>query len=390
MTDSQTRLLFFTNEKNIVPFSELGDAPTSGTVYSLVVMAKALAEAGAEVHVACGLPVRREADGVAYEPCLSEARLIEMVETQRYDRVIVVGHAVNELTDAIRAIPCCDYWLHNWTPFSALKAQVDRFGWQQIVCVSRYHLGYYLVKSLAQPSLWRRFVYVNNPVDVRFFHAKPAQPAVSEETIHIAFIGYPSRGKGFDRVVEMMEALSQLTTRRCVLHVFGDAKLYDLADDSQLDLPVYHPVELHGSVSRKQLYPLLARCDFAVSGLSGSETFCLSLLEAAACGVVPISVNSGGQVSFLNSNNAIITECVADLPAAICACVESDSQYRERSEHARAIYHSFEPAALAQQWMRVLSLAGMGRTGFGGLQRVRVFAWFVRSRLCRVLRMMFK
>ncbi|MDQ8208534.1 glycosyltransferase [Coraliomargarita sp. SDUM461003] len=388
MADSSTALLFFTNEKNMVPFSDLGDAPTSGTVYSLVVLATALVKRGARVCIACCLPERMEADGVFYEPCDSEARLIELARAQYYDRVIVVGHAVNALSEAAQGIERCDYWLHNWTAFPDLIEQVTRFGFQQVFCVSPYHLGYYLVHSLRHPSLWRRLAYVNNPVDARFFCLRDAVESAEAEEIHVAFIGYPSRGKGFDRVVEMMEALSRLTPRPCVLHVFGDAKLYDEADDSQLDIPVYHPVVLHGSVSRKQLYPLLSSCNFAVSGLSGSETFCLSLLEAAACGVVPVTINSGGQVSFLNAKNSIIAERVLDLPARILACFEDKQTYAARSKVATSIYSDFEPTVLAEQWLRCVD--GRGASGFGALKRLRVFICFVASRLRRALWMIVK
>jgi len=372
------RFLFYTNEKRIVSYAGLWDAPTSGTVYSLILMAHALAGSGHDVVIACQVDEPFVAEGVVFEPCQSESELLRLVEAEAevFDTVVVVGHAINEITEAIRVLPHCIYWLHNWTPFAELVSQVERFQFKQVVCVSRYHLGYYLTHAVRRFSLFRRLTYINNPVDLRFSAPARVSEANGAE-IKVAFIGYPSRGKGFDKVISMMQGLSQLTDRVCVLHVFGDTTLYNNTSQADVEIGAHQPSVLHGSVSRRELYPLLAECDFAVSGLSGAETFCLSLLEAAVCGVVPVTVNSGGQVSFLNSSNAIIAERVSDLPAKVLKCFESSTGYRALSTQARRLYLDFAPELIADRWMQ---LGRQRSCRAAGLLVVGVFMWFVYSR----------
>jgi glycosyltransferase involved in cell wall biosynthesis len=372
MSKPQMHCLLYTDERSLVPFNELMTTPSSGTAYSIAMVAYALAQSGNQVTICGYFTEASHQDGIHYLPCTSEASLIDIATKSRPDSVVVVGHAIGSLTAAIQQLPRVLYWMHNWTKPALLQQQCQQFGFQQVIGVSPYHLGFYLLHAFRKGPAWSQLSFINNPANCELevdFVEKDCQ-----QSIKVAFIGYPSQGKGFDKVVEVMHALQQKTSKPCELHIFGDLVLYNKAENElDVDLDSYPNSIKHGSLPRLQLYPKLAECHFAISGLSGSESFCLSLVDAAACGVVPVTLNAGGQLSYLHKGNALIGNSIAAVPDLILACADQPARYALLAEAAKAIPARFQLLSIAEQWQALL---WQQRPPQSLWQKVTIMLWF--------------
>jgi len=335
----------------------LDRVPSSGTVAS-VRLAAALAAAGEECIVLDSTAGARPgaAAGVTIEPAGDVAARFE---AERADAVLVLPPA--SALRVLRALRgkrgSAVFWLHNNLAAELLD---DAFagGLGRAVSVSHPAAAVYD----AYPWWWRIEAI---PHSLR--GAFPFAPAAPEGK-RVAFVGAVSEAKGFHHLL----AAWPLVLRRvpeATLDVFGSIALHHPAaalgpsGAMSAEFEAKHwrapaNVRFRGSLPRQELCDELRRARVVVvnPNLTGStETFCLSAVEAQACGVPVVGAAAEGLLETVDDGRSgllIRSQSPEELAGAIARVLEDDALYAELAAGALAHAARFRsPEREAQEWM---------------------------------------
>jgi glycosyltransferase involved in cell wall biosynthesis len=317
----------------------LDRVPSSGTVASIR-LALALAELGGEYAILDSTTEPRfEPDSILVLPPANAMRVLRTL--RRCSARIVI-------------------WLHNNLAIDLLDSAF-RIGLDRAVCVSHPAAATYD----AYPW-WRRVEAI--PYSLRgefpFTRKRPAGRCV-------AFIGATTESKGFHHLVAawplVLERVPDAT-----LNVFGSAGLHDPSATMgssgvmTADFEARHwrkpaRVHLRGSLPRAQLSAELQQMRVAVvnPNLTGStETFCLSAVEAQACGVPVIGAAAQGLLETVadgRSGLLIRSQSPRDLAAAIVRLLIDDGLQRRLASGALAHAEQFRSARVeAERWIAMV------------------------------------
>jgi len=115
----------------------------------------------------------------------------------------------------------------------------------------------------------------------------------NNKSLKIAYVGNFSAEKGFDKFLSFKERVDPDSTYEW--HAFGGG-LYNPAEGKDKN---DNGIMMHKTLGRRELYEKLSTCDFVASGLGGNETFCVSAVEAALLGKRIITYPKGGQLEAL-------------------------------------------------------------------------------------------
>lgn len=279
------------------------------------------------------------------------------------------------------------FWLHNNLAIDTID-EAFRIGLARAVCVSHPAAAVYD----AYPW-WNRVEAI--PLTLR-----DDVPAIgsSPEPARIAFIGATNESKGFHH---LLAAWPQVRDRvpEAELHVFGSAGLHRPdapAGTTGVMTPEFEQrhwralpgILLHGSVGREELFAELRKTRVAVvnPNVTGStETFCLSAVEAQACGVPVVGGAAQGLFETVDDGRSgILVSDESQLADAIVRIIRDEDLWRRLSDGARKQAAKFtSPHLEAERWIamaerieshrkadRRRSHAGMlkGVSGFGRLK----------------------
>ncbi|NCP18526.1 MAG: glycosyltransferase family 1 protein [Erythrobacter sp.] len=154
------------------------------------------------------------------------------------------------------------------------------------------------------------------------FHPGKADPAFREEMglAHtkgplLIYAGRIDYEKGADQLIEMFRKLPKELDAALVM--FGDGRLTEELKAQSEGLPIAFPGFQQG---REEMARALASSDVYVSAMP-SETFGISIIEAQACGLPVIGVNSGAMPSRVSPENGVLVP-VGDVDAMAQAVLD--------------------------------------------------------------------
>jgi glycosyltransferase involved in cell wall biosynthesis len=261
------------------------------------------------------------------------------------------------------------FWLHNNLASDVLDSAF-RLGLARAVSVSRAAASVY-----DQYPWWRQIDAV--PYALR--HAVPSPRRSEVPAKRVVFIGAPCEAKGFHHLLAAWPLVvkAQPGAR---LHVFGSMGLHTGQATlsrtgvmtAEFEQRFWEPclaslggsfgsITLHGSVTREVLYDELSLARVAVvnPNTSGStETFCLSAVEAQACGVPVVGGGADAlreTVSDGRSGLLVKTQAKEELARCICSVLGDDAAWRRLSIGAEAHAQQYiAPEVEAHAWLSVI------------------------------------
>lgn len=165
--------------------------------------------------------------------------------------------------------------------------------------LNRFDLGYAIRKLQVAPE---RTACVRNGIADEFItHADALKtvPPPLERPVNVAFIGSDIKRKGTDILHNAMIPLMR-HDRNANLSFFGVGKAADTILDTYPE-DVRARVTLTPRYRNDQLPDMLAHCH-VVAAPSRSEGFPLAIMEAMACGLVPVISDIPGPTEFVEDN----------------------------------------------------------------------------------------
>jgi glycosyltransferase involved in cell wall biosynthesis len=247
------------------------------------------------------------------------------------------------------------FWLHNNLAIDTID-EAFRIGLDRAVCVSSPAAAVYD----AYPW-WSRIEAI--PLTLR--ERVPAD-GPSPEPARVAFIGATNESKGFHHLLAAWPNVVERVPE-AELHVFGSTGLHR-PDAPTGTTGVMTPefeqkywrslsgIHLRGSVGREELFAELKKTRVAVvnPNVTGStETFCLSAVEAQACGVPVVGGAAQGLFETVDDGRSgILVSDELQLGDAIVRLIREDDLWRRLSDGARKQAAKFtNPHVEAERWI---------------------------------------
>lgn len=136
------------------------------------------------------------------------------------------------------------------------------------------------------------------------------------ENLHVAWLGNFTRSKGADTALEVFKATRN---QPVTFHIFG--RLDDIDDyfKSALAEAAFPAVVVHGQFNPGSLPKDLQLCDIALFLSPWPETYCMTLSEAQAVGLIPIVTKIGAQAERVDDGINGLHVPVNDATAVISA-----------------------------------------------------------------------
>jgi glycosyltransferase involved in cell wall biosynthesis len=340
---------------------------SSGTVASTR-LAISLARLGCECVVLDTTPNARNdsVDGVAVE-ALSDVAARFAEEGAGALLVLPPSSSMTVLRSLRRREGSLVFWLHNNLAIDLLD-QAFRDGLDRAVCVSHPAAATY-----DRYPWWNRIEAIPYALRADFPFT-----ANAPEGKRVAFIGALSEAKGFHHLLAAWP-LVLARVPDAILDVFGSAALHHPSAEmgssgvmtADFEAQYWRPlanVHFRGSLPRGELCRELQATRVAVvnPNLTGStETFCLSAVEAQACGVPVVGGSAQGlleTVSDSRSGLLIRHQSPQELADAIVRLLENDALRAELSRGAAAHAATFRSTEEeAKRWMAMADRMRSGR-----------------------------
>lgn len=275
------------------------------------------------------------------------------------------------------------FWLHNNLAIDTID-EAFRIGLARAVCVSGPAAAVY------DPYPWWNRIEV---IPYALREPIPNLPLTRERT-RIAFIGATNESKGFHHLLAAWPRVLQ-TIPEAELHVFGSSALHrpnaptgatgvmtpDFEQRYWRELPGIH---LHGSVGRDELFREVSKTRVVVvnPNVTGStETFCLSAVEAQACGVPVVGGAAHALLETIaNGRSGLLVSNHEELASAIVKLIRDDELWNRLSAGARQHAAQYlSPRVEAERWVAMAERirqgcpAGRRRSASGRLKGVSGF-----------------
>jgi glycosyltransferase involved in cell wall biosynthesis/O-antigen/teichoic acid export membrane protein len=223
-----------------------------------------------------------------------------------------------------------------------------------------------------------RHLYGNVPVLTisQAAHDDLVELGVPSENVHVAYLGvepsqfhpgrraerptllYLGRLKAYKRIEVVLDVLEHVP--EAVLEIAGDGD-HRAALEAEIDRRGLHDrVTLHGHVSEQEKADLYGRAWVNLTA-SSAEGWCLSVMEAAACGTPSAALAVGGLAeSIVDEQTGLLAHTPAELADRVAALVRDPERRDELGAAAEARARSFTWENTAQANMTVLEHAADG------------------------------
>lgn len=156
------------------------------------------------------------------------------------------------------------------------------------ICVSHTHKENLVLRGALNPH---QIAVINNAVDVPSYvpdlSKRPSPPA-----IHILILSRLSYRKGIDLLVDMIPAVCAKYPNVAFI-IGGDGPKRIILEEMREKHRIHDRVELLGAIPHGQACSFLQRGQIFLNA-SLTESFCIAIVEAAACGLVVVSTDVGG------------------------------------------------------------------------------------------------
>jgi phosphatidylinositol N-acetylglucosaminyltransferase subunit A len=156
------------------------------------------------------------------------------------------------------------------------------------ICVSHASRDNFTLRAKINPN---KCFTIPNAVDTNKFQPNPSL-RFPLNTINIVIISRLAHKKGIDLLVDIIpEVLERHPNAYFIIRGFGEK--YELLEQLVHKYNLKDKVDLGGGIPHHQVPYVLNRGHIFLN-TSLSETFCLSMLEAASCGLLVVSTDVGG------------------------------------------------------------------------------------------------
>ncbi|KAI4291337.1 phosphatidylinositol N-acetylglucosaminyltransferase subunit A [Pancytospora philotis] len=188
---------------------------------------------------------------------------------------------------------------------------------------------------------------IPNGVDPRLFYPKQA---ARTGRIRVLFCARLVFRKGIDLLAEALPLICK--DPRIEVVIVGDGPKRDdvmqIVDEAEL----HEQVKILGEMNYREIPDVMRSADIFLN-TSLTETFCTSILEAAACGLLVVSTNVGGIHEVLD--DGVIYFC-KPTPRDIAAQIFSaagDLRHHRPDKHYQKIFEKYDWKMIAEQTRRV-------------------------------------
>lgn len=332
---------------------ELHSVGASGTVSSVLWLAMGLAERGHEPHLIYSH------DCVSWKGVTchvaSDSSIARKLSEIGPDAVVVVGHSRPVLDAERLAGTKVYYWAHNWVDAPSLMKLIDGKKLDAVICVSDYQRRRFFSTVRFSRRFYESSYSIPNALDVASIPSK--QDYTIGDRLRVAYVGFPSKHKGFP---DACKAVLDLNERgvKATLTVYGSSGLYGQVEGTEADNCCYVRdldrlglIAFRGTIGRYELYSDLVKQDVVLGGLTGSETFSVSIAEALAAGVPVVTSCCGGQTDYVINGRS------GFLVGTVHGAVDRLVDFAHMTPSDKALMGSFGRAAAAQfEYKRVCSI----------------------------------
>ena len=276
---------------------QLGNPGIGGTGYEYMLLVYALTKfSDAEVNLYCYEASNLYPDGVNVHVLHYNADIVSQVKADGSDLLVLTANESLGFYDIYERAKEQNLkliaWSHNYMSHHMLKRLADSPAVKRVVMVSHEHYDCYLDHKIIKKS-----TYINNMFDGSRLMLRdyPSEPAVT-------YTGGLYPAKGFHVLASMWKDIL-LEVPDAKLYVIGSGKLYDknavlgaygLADE-QYEASFMQYLTENGEIlpsvkflgnlgaEKSEVYYITTAA--VVNPTGASETFCISALDAQACGV---------------------------------------------------------------------------------------------------------
>jgi len=229
---------------------------------------------------------------------------------------------------------------------------------------------------VGQPLLDFVKTYVDSADHVRVVHngfrASGAAPFRSRRVlgsphwVQIASVSNLVEGKGIDVNLAALGRPEIARLPNWHYHIVGDGPLRPQLEAQARQANIAHRVTFHGQCDHDVVYSVLSACD-VFSLPSSPEAFGVAYLEAMACGLLAIGVESQGPSCFIENGQSgllIREQSVDDLEACLLDILGNPIRYAAMAETGRKqVWQHFTWQAHAQALTAVFQEAVAQRAG---------------------------
>ncbi|PMJ38241.1 hypothetical protein BCU24_21085 [Vibrio cyclitrophicus] len=293
---------------------DLYEKGVSGTLFSTMQLCIGLRDNGYKVVLIGKYPDTVSIKGILYQSISGIDSLDEFVEGSGCNVFIYIG-AISSMPENRLSCEKIYYWCHNWVDFNPYLEYFNDNKLDGFIFVSYYHLLMTAVNSIKKGFLFRQLFssrVMHNSLDLDLLNNVQEKHDDKLDFINLAFVGYPSKNKG---IIDALSIASTLAKKNdVVFNIYGGKELYGHTGGVEADLSNYDCLSIveHGTLNRLQLYPEIQKQHFLVAGLTGSETFCVSIAEGIALGVPSITSKKGGQNEIISKTCSLFLEDFED------------------------------------------------------------------------------
>nr|PUA83451.1 N-acetylglucosaminyl-phosphatidylinositol biosynthetic protein PigA, family GT4 protein [Toxoplasma gondii TgCATBr9] len=198
------------------------------------------------------------------------------------------------------------------------------------ICVSHTHRENFVLRAGVPPS---RVYVINNAVDASTLVPDPSKRPKPPE-IRVVVLSRLTYRKGIDLLVTVIPPIcKKLPNVNFVIGGYGPKRI--ILEEMREKHRLQDRVELIGAVSHDKVCALLQSGHIFLN-TSLTESFCIAIVEAAACGMLVVSTNVGGIPEVLPPHMVLLSE-------------PDDVQVTRRLEEAISIVHTVDPFSFHEQ-----------------------------------------
>lgn len=210
-----------------------------------------------------------------------------------------------------------------------------------VICVSNACRENLVLRAKLHPSMVST---IPNAVDASKFTPNPAR-RYPTNTINIVVLSRLVYRKGIDLLVKVIPIVCSILPNVYFI-IGGDGPKILQLEEMRERYQLHDRIELLGAVPHHQVRNVLVRGQVFLN-CSLTESFCIALLEAAACGLYVVSTRVGGVPEVLPSS--MISFADANVESIVEAVIEATKiarrvQVEEFHERVRSVYNWIDVA----------------------------------------------
>ncbi|MBI6226068.1 glycosyltransferase, partial [Proteus mirabilis] len=347
------KITFFHNDEIGLIHTDLTKKPSSGTVSSLLNLAKGLAILNHDVVILSKAKTCK-IHNINYVEIKETNELITWYKENNTDVLVTVGHANNVLPLLVKYKKSRIYhWHHNYLDIKHVVTLLKKNKIDGIVTVSPHHMS-----SLYKYFILNKITYIRNAIDYDLL--APYKRNIQHRN-GLAFVGNISKSKGFDEVINAYFEYINSGGKE-ILHIYGSTNLYNKNMHSSLNfnefevnfyekinmLKTKNKLVFHGKLPRDILYKELNKRKLLLCGLNktgGAESAGIGMIEAQYMGCHVITYNRGGQKDSVYKKNNVI-RISSDITKKISNVLNDKNDYIKNS-----FFERYDFINIANEWV---------------------------------------